>query len=151
MKIKKYFFGPYKSKEGEDAFDFEDEWFALVSNLNDQEKTAYIKFLEKFFDIIIKKHLKLERTTMTQKEFQIIVLQKFDAIDKRLDRIEERLDVIEKRLDVIEERLEGIEKAIINLNKAVFGIAKLDVGTNAKPIFAEMLEWFNTNIKNKTT
>ena len=45
-------------------------------------------------------------------EFEKLIIERFDRIDKRLDGIDTRLEVVEKRLDGVDTRLEVVNKRL---------------------------------------
>ena len=47
---------------------------------------------------------------MNNEEFQKIVLEKFDSMDKRFDSVDKRFDAVDKRLDTSDKRFESMEK-----------------------------------------
>ncbi len=74
-------------------------------------------------------------------EFENLVIQKFedmdkrfDGIDKRLDGMDKRFDGIDKRIDGIDSRLDGMDKRFdrveLRLEKCESEISALKVGQN---------------------
>ena len=57
-------------------------------------------------------------------EFEKLVLQKLDSMDKRFDAIEQRLDNHDKRFDAIEQRLDSHDKRFDAIDKKFESIDK---------------------------
>ena len=59
---------------------------------------------------------------MTQEEFQNLVLQKFDSIDKKFDSIDKKFDSIDKRFDSMDKSFNSMAEDLKTLKSDVKGI-----------------------------
>ena len=57
-------------------------------------------------------------------EFEKLVIERFDRIDKRLDGVDKRLDGVDKRLDGVDKRLDGVDKRLDGVDKRLDGVDK---------------------------
>jgi len=69
--------------------------------------------------------IKAELKTMSDQEFQFLVLQRLDQIEERFDKIDSRFEKVENRLDHLKSNLEKFNDKFSNYQQSVQWVVQL--------------------------